>query len=100
MTDVFPLSITVGPNHQSLCASSFLLQVLLYVLLIRRNLNLDGRFKEAEWITAVPGLEHRTEVLIHKVTSDSSDGILGSSLGVIEIIVLDERGGSVALARA
>jgi len=99
VTDVLPLSITIRPNHQSLCAPGLMLQVLLYVLLICCDSNLDRRFKEAERITPVPGLEHGTEVLIHKVSGDCGDGILGSSLWVIEIIVLDERGGSVALAR-
>jgi len=97
MTDVLPLSITVRPNHQSLRSSSLLLQVLLYVLLIRRDGDLDRRFKEAERVTAVPGLERRTEVLIHKVSGDRGDGILGSGLGVIKIIVLDEFGGRVTL---
>ena len=99
ITDVLPLSITVRPYHQSLCPSGLLLQVLLYVLLIGRDSDLDRRFKETEWITAVPGLERRTEVLIHKVSGDCGDGVLGSSLRVIEIIVLDELGGSVALSR-
>lgn len=93
------LSIAVRPNHQSLCAPGFLLQVLLYVLLVGRNGDLDRRFKEAEWITAVPGLECETEVLIHKMTGDSGDGKLGSGLWVVEIIVFDKLGGSVALAR-
>ena len=96
---MFPFSITVRPNHQSLRASGLLLQVLLYVLLIGRDGNLDRRFKETEWIAAVPGLERGTEVLIHKMSGDSGDGKLGSGLRVIEIIVLDEWGRSVALAK-
>lgn len=99
ITNVFPLSITVRPNHQGLCASGLQLQVLLDVLLIGRDGDLDRRFEETEWITTVPGLERRTEVLIHKMSSDRSDGILGSSLRVVEIIVLDVLGGSVALAK-
>ena len=100
VTDVFSLSITVRPNHQGLCASGLLLQVLLYVLLVCGNGDLDRCFEEAEWITAVPGLEHGTEVLIHKMSRDSGDGILGLGLRVIEIIVLDELGGSVALGES
>lgn len=97
MTDVLPLSITVRPNHQSLRPSSLLLQVLLYVLFISRDSDLDRRFKEAEWVTAVPGLERRTEVLIHKMSGNRGDGVLGSGLGVIKIIVLDEWGRGIAL---
>lgn len=97
--NVFSLSITVRPNHQCLCASSLLLQVLLYVLLVGRDGNLDRRFEQTEWIAAIPGLERRTEVLIHKMSGDRGDSILGSSLRVIEIIVLDERGRGVALAK-
>lgn len=97
VTDVFPLSIAVCPNHQGLGASDLLLQVLLYVFLVCHNVNLDRCFKKAEWIATVPGLERRTEVLIHKMTRDRGDGILGPSLRVIKIIVLDELGGGVAL---
>lgn len=99
MTDVLPLSITVRPNHQSLRPSSLLLQVLLYILLIGRDSDLDRRFKETKWVAAVPGLERRTEVLIHKVSGNSGDGVLGSGLGVIKIIVPDKLGGGVALLR-
>jgi len=99
ITNVFPLPITVRPNHQSLRAPGLLLQVLFYVLLVSHDGNLYRRFKEAEWITTVPGLELRTKVLIHKMSGDRGDGILGSSLGVVEIIVLDENRGSAALAR-
>jgi hypothetical protein len=99
ITDVLPLSITVRPNHQSLCTSGLLLQVLLYVLLISRDRGLDIRFKEVEWVTAVPGLELRTKVLIHEMSGNRGDGVLGSGLRVIKIIVLDELRGSVALSK-
>lgn len=94
---MFPLSITVRPNHQGLCAPGLLLQVLLYVFLVCRNSDLDGCIKETERIATVPRLEHRTEVLIHEMTCNRGDGILGPSLGVIKIIILDELAGGVAL---
>ena len=100
ITNMFPLSITVRPNHQGLCAPGLLLQVLFYVLLIGRDGNFNRGFEKTKWITAVPGLENGTEVLVHKMSGNRSDGILGSSLRVIKIIVLDELGRSVALSRA
>jgi hypothetical protein len=99
VTNVFPLSITVSPNHQSLCASGLLLQVFLDVFFVSRNGNFNWCFKKTEGIATVPGLVRGTEVLIHKMSDDRSNGILGPGLRVIEIIVLDVWGGSVALPK-
>lgn len=100
VTDVFPLSITVGPNHKSLCASGFQLQILLYVFLVCRNGNLDRSLKKTERVTSTPGLEGGSEILSHKVSYNCGDGILGPRLGIIEVIVLDVFRRAIALAES